>query len=205
VLGIVVIVALGGTAAAVIAMRTHSGPVTPTAPPTITVSPTVRPTSTTASPNPSPSPPTEQQAAQNLSTLLSASVADRGSIDNAAHDVGSCGSQLSQDATTFQNAAKSRQDLLNRLASLPGRSTLPAPLLSALEKAWDASAQADRDLAAWAKDESQGCSTNSSADPNFQAANGPDRRATRFKKAFASQWDPIASQYSLPSYRWNQL
>ena len=201
VLGIVLIVALGGTAAAVISMRAKNPPA-PT--PASTVSPTAQPTPTTASPSPPP-PPTQQQAAQNLSALLSLSVADRGSIVAAAQNVGACGSGLAHDATTFASAAKSREDLLSRLAGLSGRSTLSASMISDLAKAWRASQQADQDLAAWAKDESQGCSTNSQHDPNFQAAVGPDGRATHFKKAFVEQWNPIAARYSLPSYKWDQL
>ena len=203
VLGIVVIVALGATAAAVIAMRAKTGPAAPTPSPASTVSPTVQPSSTTASA--APAPPTQRQAAQNLSGLLSLSVADRGSIVAAAQNVGACGTGLAQDAKTFQNAATSRRSLLSRLASLSGRSTLPVSMLSDLARAWQASAQADQDLAAWAKDESRGCSANSSSDANFRAAAGPDRRATRFKKAFVRQWNPVASQYSLPSYPWNRL
>jgi hypothetical protein len=78
-------------------------------------------------------------------------------------------------------------------------------MISDLQKAWQASQQADQDLAAWAKDESQGCSANSQNDPSFKAAAGPDGRATRFKKAFVKQWNPIATQYRLPSYKWDQL
>jgi hypothetical protein len=46
---------------------------------------------------------------------------------------------------------------------------------------------------------------NDQADPNFQAAGGPDGRATTAKKAFVNLWNPMAAPYGLPSYRRNQL
>jgi hypothetical protein len=148
----------------------------------------------------------ERQAATDLAGLLARSVQDRSSIVAAAADVGDCGPTLSQDPQTFQTAAASRQQLLGQLASLPGRSTLPAGLLQSLTGAWQASAAADQDLGKWAQDEvSLGCTQNDQADPNFKAAAGPDDRATTDKKAFVDQWNPIASQYGLTTYRWNQL
>jgi hypothetical protein len=181
-------------------MRTQHGPAAPTSAPPGPASPTVR---TTVSP--APGPLTPQRAARNLSGLLSLSVSDRGAIVAAARDVSRCGSRLSQDGTTFQKAAASRRSLLSRLAAMPGRSLLSARMLSALARAWQASAQADQDLAGWAADESHGCSRHSSSDPHLQAATGPDNRATRFKKEFADLWDPIAANDGLPGYQWNQL
>ncbi len=125
---------------------------------------------------------------------------------NAASSVSQCGPALSQAPQVFENAAASRQRLLSQLASLPGRSALSGQMLQALTGAWQASATADQDFAQWAQDElSQGCTPNDQADPNFQAAAGPDGQATTGKKAFVSLWNPVAAQYGLPSYRWNQL
>jgi hypothetical protein len=148
----------------------------------------------------------EQQAARNLAALLAHSVADRSSVVNAVADVSRCGPRLSQDPRVFRDAAASRQRLLARLGSLPGRSTLPAPLLQSLTSAWQASAAADRDYARWARDESSGrCTRHYQADPGYRAAIGPDSRATTAKKAFASRWDAIAAHYSLHSFQWDQL
>jgi hypothetical protein len=148
----------------------------------------------------------ERQAATDLAGLLAQSVQDRSSIVAAASDVAHCGPTLSQDPQTFQNAAASRQQLLSRLAGLPGRAALPAAMLQSLTGAWQASAAADQDLGKWAQDEvSRGCTQNDQADPNFKAAAGPDDQATADKKAFVGQWNPIASQYGLTTYRWNQL
>ena len=160
-----------------------------------------------ASATPTPSPPSAQQlAADSLAGLLAQSVTDRSSIVNAASSVSQCGPALNQDPQVFDSAAAARQRLLSQLASLPGRSALSGQMLQALTAAWQASATADQDFARWARDElSQGCSPNDQADPSFQAAAGPDGRATTGKKAFVNLWNPMAAQYGLPSYRWNQL
>ena len=125
---------------------------------------------------------------------------------NAASSISQCGPALSQDPQVFESAAAARQRLLSQLASLPGRSALSGQMLQALTRAWLASAAADGDFARWAQDElSQGCTRNDQADPSFQAAAGPDDRATAGKKAFVSLWNPMAARYGLPFYRWNQL
>ena len=113
---------------------------------------------------------------------------------------------MARDAAAFRQAAASRERLISRLATLPGRSTLPVPMIAALAKAWQTSVQADRDFAAWAQDEnSHSCHKNSTSDPHFRAATGPDNRATQYKKVFAASWTPIAAQYGLPTYQWDQL
>ena len=115
-------------------------------------------------------------------------------------------SRLPQDPQVFQDAARSRQNLLSQLAALPGRSALPGQMRRALTGAWQASVDADRDYAQWARDElSHGCTVNDHADPSYQAATGPDNRATAGKKAFAPLWDSLAARYGLPAYQWNQL
>jgi hypothetical protein len=150
--------------------------------------------------------PTEAQAAQGLAGLLAQSVTDRSSIVAAVTDVSQCGPNLHQDPQTFQTAVASRQSLLSRLASLPGRSALPPDMLAALTSAWQNSIKADQDYAQWAQDEmSNGCTANNESDPSAQAAAGPDAQATTDKKSFVSLWNPIAARYGLPAYQWNQL
>jgi hypothetical protein len=161
------------------------------------------PTSSPATPE---SLPSQERAAEGLSALLAQSATDRSSIENAVSDVNQCGSNLGHDMQIFQNAAASRQDLLSKLANLPGQSALPTQLLQDLANAWQASARADQDFAQWAQDEvPQGCAPNDQSDPNYQAATGPDNQATITKKAAASLWNPIATQYGLPTYQWGQL
>ena len=182
----------------------HSGP-----PATHVSSPaTVRSASASApaSTSPSSSVPAREQAAEGLSGLLAQSESDRSSIVTAASDLSQCGQNLNQDQQTFQSAAASRQNLLTQLASLPGRSALPPNMLAALTNAWQNSIKADQHFAQWAQDEvSHGCTQNNLSDPNAQAAVSPDEQATIDKKKFVSLWNPMATQYGLPTYQWNQL
>ncbi len=207
ILGFAVFLAAAGSVAAVLILHASHGSRAVASP-----RGAIKPVSThglptpATSPSPSPSQPSQQQAADSLAGLLANSVADRSSIVQAVQDVNQCGPNLNQDSQIFQDAATSRQSLLSQLADLPGASTLPAQMLQTLTSAWQASVQADQDFAQWAQDEvSQGCVQNDHSDPNYQAASLPDSEATTDKKAFVNLWDPIASEYGLPSYQWNQL
>jgi hypothetical protein len=192
----------GGAVVAILALRSPRPP----APQANVAAVSTGDTATTTQSSEPPSPTGEEQAAQALSTLLAQSATDRGSIVQAVADVTNCGPNLSQDAQVFQEAAASRQNLLTELTNLSGQSTLPPELLQALTGAWQASAQADQDFASWAQDEaSQGCTTNDQFDINYQSAAGPDDQATADKKEFVGLWNPIAAQYGLTAYQWEQL
>jgi hypothetical protein len=148
----------------------------------------------------------EQEAAQNLSRLLTQSISDRSAIVSAYNDVDTCGSGLVADAQTFQRAATSRQSLLSRLGALPGANALPSRMLQALTGAWQASVDADHDYAAWARDESaHGCRVHDTANAHYQATSAPNRAATTDKTSFVSLWNPIAATYGLPAYQQNEL
>jgi hypothetical protein len=149
---------------------------------------------------------TEQQAAQSLGGMLAQSVSDRTAITQAVSDVEACGPSLNQDSQVFESAASSRRTLLSELATMPGASALPAPMLQDLTGAWQASINADQDFAQWANDETtKACVQNDTSDPGWVAAQGPDTEATTGKKAFVSLWNPIATQYGLTTYAWDQL
>ena len=120
--------------------------------------------------------------------------------------VDQCTSGLSQAPGEFQDAATSRQRLLQQLAGLSGRSALPAAMLQELTGAWQASAAVDQDLSKWAQDEvSGGCHPNSHADANYAASDAPDVQATNDKTAFVGMWNPIAAKYGLTRYSTSQL
>jgi hypothetical protein len=147
-----------------------------------------------------------RQAAVRLSGLLAQSVPDRAAVIDAVADVRGCGPSLRQDARTFASAASSRERLLSRLGSLPGRSLLPAAMLQDLTGAWHASAQADTDLVRWADGKiARGCHRNSRSDASLRASYVPDGQATAGKKAFARLWNPLARRYGLTAYQWSQL
>ena len=138
--------------------------------------------------------------------MLSQSVSDRTAIVQAVSDIETCGSSLNQDPQVFESAASSRRTLLTELASMPGASALPTPMLQDLTGAWQASIAADTDFARWANDEiAHGCVRNDTSDRGSVAANGPDAQATADKQAFVSMWNPIATQYGLSMYTVGQL
>jgi hypothetical protein len=154
----------------------------------------------------SAAPVTEQQAAQSLGEMLAQSGSDRTAITQAVRDVEACGPSLHQDPQVFQSADNSRRTLLTELANMPGASALPAPMLQDLSGAWQASIDADKDFTQWANDEvTHACVQNDTSDPGSVAANGPDAEATTDKQAFVSMWNPIATQYGLTTYTWEQL
>jgi hypothetical protein len=147
-----------------------------------------------------------RQVAVRLSGLLAQSVTDRAAVTGAAVDVRGCGPSLRQDARTFAREAISRQHLLSQLASMPGRSLLPAVMLQDLTSAWQASGQVDTDLARWTQDNiARGCHRISRSDASLRASYIPEGRATVGKRAFATLWNPIARQYGLTTYQRNQL
>ena len=210
-IGLVTFLAAAAVAAAVVLLahpfKSGTSPVAASSSTSgVPVSPTTSaPVSPTASAS-SPVEPTQEQAAQNLAGLLSQSVSDRSAIVAAVKDVNNCGSNLNQDSQTFQSAATSRQNLLSQLASLPGGAALPSNMLAALNSAWQNSIQADQDFAKWAQDESASCTPGSeTTDTNAVAATGPDNQATTNKQTFVGIWNPIATEYHLTTYQWNQL
>jgi hypothetical protein len=149
---------------------------------------------------------TRRQAAVRLSRLLAQSVTDRAAVTNAAEDVRGCGPSLRQDARTFTRAASSRQHLVSRLESMPGRSLLPAELLRNLTTAWQASAQVDTDLARWATDTlARHCHRNSRTNAGLRASVVPESQATAGKHAFARLWNQVARGYGLTTYQPSQL
>lgn len=204
--GTVAVLAICGAAIAVIVIR-HS----PSGHVTLSSNKTSAPSSSRSLPPPTTQPPStlpasRQVAAQGLSGLLAQSASDRSSIVNAVNDVNTCGPNLAQDAQVFQQAADSRHQLLAKLAALPDSSALPPQMMQALTSAWQASDQADQDFAAWATDEnSNGCTAADTSDTNYQAAATPDNQATTDKQGFVNLWNPIATQYGLPTYQWNAL
>ena len=164
-------------------------------------------TATTPTASASAGAQSERQAATELAALLPQSGADRGAVIDADVDVSDCGNNMAQDEATFTKSASNRQSLLTRLAALPGRSALPPAMVSALTGAWQASVQADTDLAKWAQDElTGGCHKNKTADdPNLKASYGPDGQATADKQAFVNLWNPLARKYGLKTYQVGDL
>jgi hypothetical protein len=142
VIGVVALLAAGGAATALIVQPFHHSQAaagTPrTSPAAQRQSLSASATATPSSPTATPSSPSAQQAAASLAGLLAQSVTDRSTTVNAVNSINECGPTLSQDPQVLESAAASRQRLLSQLASLPGRSALPAQMLQALTGAWQA-------------------------------------------------------------------
>ena len=148
------------------------------------------------------------QEAAKINFLLAESSNDRNEIVSATNDISNCGN-LSQDESSLNSAAQSRQLLINELpklqiAQVPGG----AQLIAALTSAWQASRASDSSYAAWAGDLLQsGCTAGQGgqSDPNWQAAQTSDAQATAAKTQSAALWAPIATAYNLPQYTYSQL
>jgi hypothetical protein len=148
----------------------------------------------------------ELQAATQLSGLLEQSGTDHSRITTAVLNVEACGSNLAQDAQVFSKSAANRNTLLTKLAQLPGRSALPAAMVTDLTGAWQASAAVDADLAKWATHAATaGCRGGDMHYKSYVATTTDDRTATNDKNAFVIPWNRLAAKDGLPTYVASQL
>lgn len=149
---------------------------------------------------------TQHEAAAALSTLLSQSGGDRADVNAAFTNVESCGKNLAKNAAVFEKAAANRRTLLAKLGKLPGRSALPAEMLTDLTGAWQASATVDADLAKWATDLAGHCNKKHVfKDKNYTATASFNTQATNNKNAFVELWNPLAKKNGLPKIQPTQL
>jgi hypothetical protein len=147
---------------------------------------------------------TQQQAATALAGLLSQSGTDHADVNAAVTNVEGC-KGLPADARTFTKAAANRRTLVTKLAQLPGRSALPAAMISDLMNGWQASATVDADLATWATAEAGHCKKNDLKNPAYAASLPSDSKATNGKTAFVKQWNGLARKYGLAVYQPSQI
>ncbi|MGH3208129.1 MAG: zinc ribbon domain-containing protein [Trebonia sp.] len=147
---------------------------------------------------------TQQQAATSLAGLLSQSGTDHADVNAAVSNVEGC-KGLPADAQEFNKAATNRSTLLSKLAQLPGRSALPAAMITNLTTGWQASATVDADLAKWATSEAGHCKKNDTKNPNYAASLPFDSKATNGKTEFVGQWNALARKYGLTVYQPSQI
>jgi hypothetical protein len=147
----------------------------------------------------------QRQAAVALAGLLKQSGADRTAVGNAVYNVQSCGKDLAKDAQVFSRAAANRRALLAKLGQVPNAASLPDGTILDLTSAWQASAQADADLAQWAARAATHCSNGNKNDKYWVASYEPDSRATNSKQAFVKRWNRLAGELHLPTYTVGQL
>jgi hypothetical protein len=147
---------------------------------------------------------TQQQAATALAALLAQSGTDHADVNAAVSNVEGC-KGLPADAQTFNKAAANRQTLLSKLSQLPGRSALPAAMVSDLTSGWQASATVDEDLGKWAAAEAGHCKKNDVKNPAYAASLPDDSKATNGKTTFVKQWNGLARKYGLSVYQPSQI
>lgn len=177
--------------------------------------PAVHTSAPTPSPKPSASPSPnytqvratpEGKAATALAALLARSVLQLGDVKGATADVRAC-QDLKADEATFDKSADNRRAMVTSLASLTGRSTLPAAMLRDLNGGWETSVKEYLDLGYWANDEVfDGCNKSRvTSDTNYRTASNLGNQATTDKKEFLALWGPIAHKYGYPTYDYWQL
>jgi hypothetical protein len=147
---------------------------------------------------------TQRQAATALSGLLAQSGTDHADVNAAVTNVEGC-KGLPADARTFSKAAANRGTLLSKLAQLPGRSALPAAMISDLTNGWQASATVDSDLAKWASSEAGHCKKNDLKNPAYASSLPFDSKATNGKTEFVNAWNGLARKYGLATYQPSQI
>jgi hypothetical protein len=151
--------------------------------------------------------PAEQQAIA-LDKLLADSGSSRASVIQAVANVKQC-NNLGQAASDLRNAAKQRSGLVTRLGKLSvDRLPANAELTAALTKAWQASAAADNNYAAWADQVGgrKGCHKGRARVTGQTAAgNRESGTASAEKVKAAALWNTIATKYGLTQRQPTQL
>ncbi|WP_343235179.1 hypothetical protein [Streptomyces sp. SID10853] len=167
-------------------------------------------TATEGSKTPEPAKDPAQPQAVALDKLLADSNNSRSAVIAAVGSIRSC-QNLPKAASDLRGAAKQRHELVTRLGTL-SVDKLPdhAKLTGALTTAWNASATADEQYAAWAhavaanskKECKHGHAKRTAAAGRGDAASG---QATAAKKQASTLWNAIADKYSLTQRRSDQL
>ncbi|MFE2373547.1 hypothetical protein [Streptomyces sp. NPDC059398] len=167
-------------------------------------------TATTASKEPEAAKDPAQPQAVALDKVLADSNNSRSAVIAAVGNIRSC-QNLPRAASDLRGAAKQRHDLVTKLGTL-SVDKLPdhEKLTGALTTAWNASATADEQYAAWAhavaadgkKECKHGHAKRTAAAGRGDVASG---KATAAKKQASALWNAIAEKYSLTQRRGDQL
>ncbi|WP_181139463.1 hypothetical protein [Streptomyces sp. Ru71] len=144
------------------------------------------------------------EQARTLDDLLEENAGRRGGVADAVQSMTRC-TGLQSARSVFTEAADARDDLVTRLDALSG-SALPDGLLSTLRTAWRSSEEADRAYARVVDEVSGNCSADAvNSSGAWQDAADASAEATRAKKDFVTQWNPLAEQYGLTTLVWSDL
>ncbi|MFF2812766.1 hypothetical protein ACFVT2_37470 [Streptomyces sp. NPDC058000] len=146
--------------------------------------------------------------AKALDALLADSNNSRSAVISAVQNIKSC-TNLGGAANDLRSAAGQRNDLVKRLQQLPvDKVPNNAQLTAALTKAWQSSADADNNYAAWA-DKSAGKGGCDKGHPKGgkepAQGNAASGAATQAKQQAAGLWNPVAQKYGLREHQPEQL
>jgi len=165
---------------------------------------TAKPTAATtpkATPKPTKKPaadPTGGQAAA-VDKLLKAGAGSRQVVSRAVQKIQSC-SDPAAGAKELNEAAKQREQQIAGLAPLKtDKLTRGSDLVTALRDAWKASAESDRQLAAWGNEMARGGCRDKRPESTAhkRAADRASGKATTAKSKAVALWNPIASTTKL--------
>jgi len=191
--GVIAGVAAAGILIAVLASGGDSGGgKAPTAGKTGTSAPATAGTGTAVSPE-------LQAQAKAVSDLISTANSSRQAVIGAVSSVRRC-DKLPESQQALTDAAAKRDQLVTGLAGLKVDKLPSGPqLVEQLQKAWQASATADREYAGWAGDSIAGCDPTKKDNPHLKAGDEASGTATMAKNQASTLWNAIAAQTGLPT------
>jgi uncharacterized protein (DUF885 family) len=138
-------------------------------------------------------------AASTISGLLTNSAADRSTVVQDAADIASCNNVNGAQSSLLQVIA-GRQTLISDVQQVNmSQLSNGAVIQSDLVGAWTNSLDSDQSYEAWAVDEEGTCTPNDTSDANYQDAAQSDQASTQSKQAFVAVWNPVATQFGLPT------
>jgi len=147
---------------------------------------------------------TRQEQATALHKLLVQNTDRRGGVSDAVQSMMSCG-DLPKNRQVFEEAAEARADLVEKLAAL-SLDQLTDGLVPHLRNAWQSSEEADRAYVRVVDQVSDNCSTSAvTGSSAWQDAAAASDDATRAKKGFVADWNPIAREFGLDTLTWTDL
>jgi hypothetical protein len=143
--------------------------------------------------------PEAKEQAKALSGLLETANDSRQAVIGAVASVQKC-DKLPESQQALSDAAGKRKDLQTKLAALKTDKLTGGPQLAdQLNQAWQASATADEEYAAWAGDSQAGCDPKKLDNAHYKTAVQASGTATTAKKQAAGLWNAIAGQAGLPT------
>ncbi|MGV9266303.1 hypothetical protein ACWDRR_16755 [Kitasatospora sp. NPDC003701] len=143
--------------------------------------------------------PEVKAQAQALSDLLGTANDSRQAVVGAVASVQKC-DKLPESQQALTDAAGKRRDLQAKLALLKTDKLPSGPqLVEQLNAAWQASATADDEYAAWAADAQGACDPKKIDNQHYKNAVQASGTATNAKKQASGLWNAIAGQTGLPT------